>query len=59
MPGQIDHALPLLLGMILAENKVAFENTVPPNFRSMLLQTIAMAIYNSNVTSLRIIEENQ
>jgi len=45
--------------MTLAENKVAFENTVPPNFRSMLLQTIAMAIYNSNVTSLRIIEENQ
>lgn len=59
LPGQIDHALPLLVGMILAENKIAFETECPPNYRSMVLQTISMAIYNSNVTTLRIIEQEQ
>ena len=37
LPGQIDHALPLLVGMLLAENKVAFESVCPPNYRSMVL----------------------
>lgn len=56
--GQIDFALPNLVGMLLAENKVAFENDSPPNFRSMILQTLAMAMYNSNVTTLAIFEQN-
>ena len=57
--GQIDFALPNLVGMLLAENKVAFESESPPNFRSMILQTLAMAIYNSNATTLAIFEQNQ
>ena len=59
LPGQIDFALPQLVGMLLAENKVAFENETPPNFRSMVLQSLAMAIYNSSLTTLGIIEQEQ
>lgn len=55
--GQIDFALPNMVGMLLAENKVAFENECPPNFRSMIMQSLSMAIYNSNVTTLAIIEQ--
>ena len=56
--GQIDHALPHIVGMLLAELKMAFEEgaNCPKNYKSMLLQSIAMAIFNSNSTTLRIIE---
>ena len=60
LPGQIDFALPKLVGMLLAENKVAFETVdTPPNFRSMVLQSLSMAIYNSSLTTLGIIEQEQ
>ena len=59
LPGKIDFALPKLVGMLLAENKVAFETETPPNFRSMVLQTISMALFNSNLTTLTIIEQEQ
>jgi len=59
LPGQVEAALPTLVGMLLAELKVAFEGTKPKNFKSMLLQTLAMALYNSNATTLAIIEREQ
>ena len=37
LPGQINDALPTLVGMLLAELKMAFENDTPSNYRSMLL----------------------
>ena len=37
LPGQIDMALPNLVGMLLAELKVAFEGSTPKNYKSMLL----------------------
>ena len=56
LPGQIDMALPSLVGMLLAELKMAFEGSTPSNYKSMLLQTMAMALYNNNVATLAIIE---
>ena len=58
LPGQIDSALPTLVGMLLAEIKIAFEQgaKTPKNYQSMLLQALAMALYNSNVQTLGIIE---
>lgn len=37
MPGQMESALPTLVGMLLAELKMAFEGDSPSNYRSMLL----------------------
>lgn len=62
LPGQIDIALPTIVGMLLAEIKLAFENgaKVPRPYQSMLLQSLAMALFNSNAATLAIIEnENQ
>ena len=59
LPGQIDAQLPFLVGMLLAELKVAFESSCPSNYRAMLLQSIAMALFNSNATTLAIIENEQ
>ena len=57
LPREIDHALPHMVGMLLAELKMAFENgSCPKNFKAMLLQSIAMAIFNNNSVTLRIIE---
>lgn len=58
LPGQIDLALPHIVGMLLAELKMAFDSEVscPKNYKSMLLQSIAMAIFNSNSATLRVIE---
>ena len=57
LPRQIDHALPHMVGMLLAELKMAFENgPCPKNFKAMLLQSIAMAVFNNNSVTLRIIE---
>ena len=59
MPGQIEAALPTLVGMLLAEIKMAFENKTNQNYQAMLLQALSMAIYNSSVTTLRIMESEQ
>ena len=56
LPGLIEAALPTLIGMILAEIKVAFCGKSPQNYKSMLLQTLAMALYNSCAKALAIIE---
>lgn len=49
----------MLVGMLLAEIKMAFEGKSPQNYKSMLLQTLAMALYNSSATTLAIIEQEQ
>lgn len=36
MPGQINNAMPHLVGMLLAEISVAFQNPTPSNYKSML-----------------------
>lgn len=59
LPGQIDNALPVLVGILLAELKQSFENRTPSNYKSMVLQSIAMALYNNNVATLRVIENEQ
>ena len=50
LPGMIEQFLPILVGILLAELKMAFESTNTKNYKSMLLQTLAMALYNSPVT---------
>lgn len=52
LPGQIDSALPHLVGILLAELKISFENGAPKNYKSMLLQTISMALYNNSTAVL-------
>ena len=52
----MDHGLPTLVGILLAELKMAFENPTPNNYKSMLLQSLSMAIFNNNSATLRIIE---
>lgn len=37
LPGQIEQAMPMLVGMLLAELKMAFEGSSPSNYKSMLL----------------------
>lgn len=59
MPGQMESALPTLVGMLLAELKMAFEGDSPSNYRSMLLQTLSMALYNNGTATLSIIENEQ
>ena len=56
LPGQLNDAMPSLVGMLLAELKNAFENSVPSNYISMLFQCVSLAIYNSNALTLSIIE---
>ena len=56
LPGQIDSALPHLVGILLAELKLSFENGAPKNYKSMLLQTISMALFNNSVAVLSIFE---
>ena len=56
LTGMIEQALPSLVGILLAELKMAFETESTKNYKSMLLQTLAMAIYNSPATVLGIIE---
>mmetsp|Transcript_42364 Transcript_42364/g.55849 ORF Transcript_42364/g.55849 Transcript_42364/m.55849 type:complete len:774 (-) Transcript_42364:479-2800(-) len=59
LPGQIDQAMPMLVGMLLAEIKIAFDegSSCPKNYQSMLMQTIAMALFNNNVLTLSIVEQ--
>ncbi len=57
--GQIDAALPMLVGMLLAEIKMAFDGKSPQNYKSMLFQTLAMALYNNCGATLAIIEQEQ
>jgi len=59
LPGQIEQAMPMLVGMLLAELKMAFEGSSPSNYKSMLLQSLSMALYNSSATTLAIIENEQ
>ena len=60
LPGQLDESMPQLVGMLLAELKMAFENQSVSNYRSMLLQAMSMALYNNSQLTLTIIEnENQ
>ena len=59
LPGLIDQALPMLVGMLLAELKVAFEGKTPLNYKSIILQSLAMALFNSPATVLGIIESEQ
>ena len=58
LTGTIEQALPTLVGILLAELKMAFESESPKNYKSMLLQTLAIAIYNSPATVMGIIEQN-
>ena len=51
--------MPMLVGMLLAELKMAFEGSSPSNYKSMLLQSLSMALYNSSATTLAIIENEQ
>ena len=55
LPGQVDHGLPMLVGMLLGELKMAFEGQTPNNYKSMLLQSLSMALFNNNSATLRII----
>ena len=56
LPGQINEAMPTLVGMLLAEIKVNFENKCPQNYRAMLFQAFATAIYNNSALTLQITE---
>lgn len=57
LPAQIDGAaLAHIVGMLLAELKVSFEQNHPKTYKSMLLQALAMAFYNSSKDAFRIIE---
>lgn len=56
MPGHIDSALPHVVGMLLAEHKIAFEHSSPKNYKSMIYQALSMALYNNSVATLQIIE---
>ena len=42
--------------MLLAELKIAFEQGAPKNYKSMLLQTVAMALNYNSAAVLQIIE---
>ena len=59
LPGQMEDALPFLVEILLAEMIQNFENSAPNNYRSMLLQAMSMALFNSSVTTMRKIEEKQ
>lgn len=56
LQGMIDNVLPHLVGMLLAELKLAFENSAPKNYKSMLLQTLSMALNYNSASVLQIIE---
>ena len=60
LPGQIDQALPGMLGMVLAEIKLAFEaKFCQPSYISMLFQVYATALYNNSVATLQMTEQAQ
>jgi len=59
-PGQIDNALPSIVGMLLAELHVALSNKCPINYKSMIVQATATAFYNNSILTFQILEkENQ
>ena len=58
LTGSIEQALPTLVGILLAELKMAFESQSTKNYKSMLLQTLAIALYNSPATVMGVIEQN-
>ena len=59
LPGQIDSALPVIVGIIVAELKQAFESRTAHNYKSMVLQPLSMALYNNSIATLGIIESEQ
>lgn len=58
LAGQIDHALPTLLGVVLAELKNGIDKKAPKNYISMILQTIAVSFFNNSVLTFQQLEEN-
>lgn len=58
LPGLIDSALPHLIGMLLAEHKVAIEKqSTPSKYTSMILQALTSAFYNNSVATFAIMEQ--
>ena len=58
-PGQMDFALGGVVGILLAEIQKAFgDNVTPPNYKSMLLQTMSMCFFNNCQLTMQTIEEN-
>ena len=52
--------MPAIVSMLLTEIRTAFANNeIPRDYRSMLLQTLAMAFHNSSMATLQIIEAEQ
>ena len=52
--------MPALVGMLVSEIGAAFaNNSTPKDYRSMLLQALAMAFHNSGMATLQIIEAEQ
>lgn len=59
LPGQIDHAMPNIVGMLLGELQVHLQKKKQVStFMSMLLQTIAVAFYNNAALTFQILEQN-
>lgn len=60
LQGQIDHALPQIIGMLLAELQVLLSKKKPVvKYQSMLLQALALAFYNNPVITFQVCEQNQ
>lgn len=59
LQGQIDHALPNFVGMLLAELQVLLSAKKPVvKYQSMLLQALALAFYNSAQVTFAACEKN-
>jgi hypothetical protein len=60
LQGQIDVALPNLVGMLLAELQYLTSKKKPTEqYKSMVLQTLALGFFNNATLMFKILEENQ
>ena len=60
LQGQIDVALPNLVGMLLAELQYLSSKKKPnEQYKSMVLQTLALGFFNNAQLMFKILEENQ
>lgn len=60
LQGQVDPALPNFIGMLLAELQVILGKKKPvEEFKSMILQCLALSFYNNAQAAFQVIEKEQ